>query len=193
MAQVAVVFHSGYGHTKAQAEAVAQGAASVKGTEVALIPVGEAEARAAELDRADAIVFGAPTYMGSVSAAFKGFMEATSKGWMARAWQDKLAAGFTNSASQNGDKHNTLVELATFALQHGMLWIGLGLLPGNNHSKGSVEDLNRLGGSIGALAQSNADQGVEGMKASDLKTAEHLGARVATLAAALRATRKLAA
>ena len=193
MAQVAVVFHSGYGHTKAQAEAVAQGAASVKGTEVALIPVGDAEARAAELDRADAIVFGAPTYMGSVSAAFKGFMEATSKGWMARAWQDKLAAGFTNSASQNGDKHNTLVELATFALQHGMIWIGLGLLPGNNHSKGSVEDLNRLGGSIGALAQSNADQGLEGMKASDLKTAEHLGARVATLAATLRATRQLAA
>ncbi|HUC61053.1 MAG TPA: flavodoxin family protein [Alphaproteobacteria bacterium] len=193
MAQVAVVFHSGYGHTKAQAEAVARGAASVKGTEVALIPVGDAEARAAELDRADAIVFGAPTYMGSVSAAFKGFMEATSKGWMARAWQDKLAAGFTNSASQNGDKHNTLVELATFALQHGMIWIGLGLLPGNNHSKGSVEDLNRLGGSIGALAQSNADQGLEGMKASDLKTAEHLGARVATLAATLRATRQLAA
>jgi multimeric flavodoxin WrbA len=193
MAKVAVVFHSGYGHTKAQAEAVARGAASVPGAEANLIPVGDAEAHAAELERADAIIFGAPTYMGSASAAFKGFMETTSKGWMARAWQDKLAAGFTNSASQNGDKQNTLVELATFALQHGMVWVGLGLLPGNNHSKGSVEDLNRLGGSIGALAQSNADQGLEGMQASDLRTAEHLGARVARLAVTLGATRKLAA
>ncbi len=193
MAKVAVVFHSGYGHTKAQAEAVARGAAAVPGTSAVLIPVDQVAARAAELDQADAIVFGAPTYMGSASAAFKTFMEASSKGWMARAWQDKLAAGFTNSASQNGDKHNTLVELATFAMQHGMIWVGLGLLPGNNSSKGSVEDLNRLGGSIGALAQSNADQGLDGMQASDLRTAEHLGGRVARLANTLEETRQLAA
>jgi multimeric flavodoxin WrbA len=97
---------------------------------------------------------------------------------------DKLGAGFTNSASQNGDKLNTLTDLAIFGAQHGMIWVGLDLMPGNNNSKGSVDDLNRLGSSLGAMAQSNADQGPEaGPIGSDLKTAEHLGKRVATLAA----------
>src|SRR5262245_54116728 len=108
--RVAVVYHSGYGHTKILAEAVARGAGSVPGTEIALIPVEQAEARAAELDAADAIVFGAPTYMGSVSGPFKTFMDWSSKAWFARKWSNKVAAGFTNSASQSGDKLNSLVQ-----------------------------------------------------------------------------------
>jgi hypothetical protein len=60
-----------------------------------------------------------------------------------------------------------------------MVWIGLGLPPGNNSSKGSVADLNRVGASIGAMGQANADQGVEGIGASDFKTFEALGRRVA--------------
>ena len=182
MAQVAVVYHSGYGHTKALAEAVAGGARSVPGTEVALIPVEEVEAKAAVLDGADALVFGAPTYMGSASAPFKAFMEWSASRWQGQKWKDKLAAGFTNSASQSGDKLSTLVQLAVFAAQHGLIWAGLDLLPGNNNSKGSIDDLNRLGSFIGAMAQSNADQGLEGMRESDLRTAERLGARVASLA-----------
>ena len=189
MAKIAIVYHSGFGHTKAVAEAVLQGVRSVAATEASLIPVEEAEGRAAELDKADALIFGAPTYMGSASSPFKAFMEWSSKRWGSQAWKDKLAAGFTNSASQSGDKLSTLVQLAVFAAQHGMIWIGLDLLPGNNHSKGSVDDLNRLGSFLGAMAQSNADQGVEGMKASDLRTAERLGARVATLARQLASTR----
>jgi multimeric flavodoxin WrbA len=182
-ARVAVVYHSGYGHTKIQAEAVARGAESVAGTQVALIPVDQVEARAAELEAADAIVFGAPTYMGSVSAPFKAFMDWSSKAWFARAWKNKLAAGFTNSGSQSGDKLNTLVQLAVFAAQHGMIWVGLDLLPGNNNSKGSVEDLNRLGSFLGAMAQSNVDQGPDQAPIeSDRKTAEYLGKRVAEFA-----------
>jgi NAD(P)H dehydrogenase (quinone) len=180
---VAVVYHSGYGHTQKQAEAVAAGASRVAGAKVSLIPVAEAEARAVELDAADAIIFGAPTYMGGVSAQFKAFMDGTSKTWVAAGWRNKLAAGFTNSASQSGDKLNSLVQLAIFAAQHGMLWVPLGLPGGNNSSKGSVDDLNRLGSFIGAMAQSNADEGPEkGPIASDLRTAEHLGQRVAELA-----------
>jgi NAD(P)H dehydrogenase (quinone) len=65
-----------------------------------------------------------------------------------------------------------------------MVWVGLGLLPGNNSSTGSPEDLNRLGSFLGAMAQSNADQGPEhGPTAADLRTAEHLGRRVAEAAA----------
>ena len=182
MSNVVVVFHSGFGHTQALAEAVAKGARVVPGTSMSLIPVAEAEAREAELDVADAVIFGSPTYMGGVSAEFAKFKDWTSKRWMAGTWRNKLAAGFTASASWNGDKHNTLYQLLTLALQHGMVWVGLGLPPGYNHSKASIEDLNRLGGSVGAMAQANADQGIEGIAASDFRTMEALGQRVAEAA-----------
>jgi multimeric flavodoxin WrbA len=182
-----VVYHSGYGHTAKQAGAVLEGMQRVDGVECVSVPVedlADAEAAAwATLDAADAIVFGCPTYMGSPSAGLKAFMEATSGRWMEQKWADKLAAGFTNSGSQNGDKQNTLIDLATFAAQHGMNWITLGLMPGNNHSGGSVEDLNRLGASLGAMAQSNVDEGADVVPpASDLETARHLGQRVAEAA-----------
>ena len=129
--------------------------------------------------------------MGSASAQFKAFMDASSKPWYSQHWKNKIAAGFTNSASQSGDKLNTLVQLAIFAAQHGMIWVGLDLMPGNNNSKGSVNDLNRLGGFLGALAQSNSDEGPEaGPIVSDLKTAEHLGARVAQITNQFLAGRK---
>jgi NAD(P)H dehydrogenase (quinone) len=183
MTKVAIAYHSGFGHTQRQAEAVRAGAASVAGVEATLYAVDALdEAQWTALDAADAIVFGSPTYMGNASAKFKEFMETSSKRWFTQAWKDKLAAGFTTSASQSGDKLNTLLQLMVFANQHGMLWAGLGLLPGNNNSKGSVNDLNRLGSFSGAMAQANADQGADAMLESDLKTAEHLGARVASTA-----------
>lgn len=192
MTVVAIVYHSGYGHTARQAEAVAQGALAVSGTEALLVPVADAEANMARLAEADAIVFGAPTYMGSASAAFKGFMDASSKVWAEGGWKDKLAAGFTNSASQSGDKLATLQQLSVFAAQHGMVWVSLGLPPGNNSSRGSLDDLNRLGSFLGAMAQSNADEGPDrGPTPADLRTAEHLGRRVAE--AATRWRRGLAA
>lgn len=188
MTQVAIAYHSGYGHTQRQAEAVRAGAASVAGVEARLYAVDALDdAQWAALDAADAIVFGSPTYMGSASAKFKAFMDDSSKRWMTRAWRDKVAAGFTTSASQSGDKLNTLLQLMVFANQHGMIWAGLDLMPGNNHSKGSVDDLNRLGSFSGAMAQANADEGAEAMRESDLKTAEALGVRVSQVARRLRA------
>jgi multimeric flavodoxin WrbA len=182
MTTVAIVYHSGYGHTQALAEAVAAGAQAVPGIKTSLVPTTEAEVREAELDGADAIVFGSPTYMGGISADFAKFKDWTSKKWQARAWQDKLAAGFTVSASWGGDKQNTLYQLLTLAQQQGMVWVGLGMAPGNNHSKGSIEDLNRTGASLGLMAQANADQGNEGIGASEFQTARSLGKRVAEAA-----------
>lgn len=183
MTKIAIVHHSGYGHTARVAQAVLEGAQAVAGVEAKLLSVADAnEAFWAELAAADAIVFGAPTYMGSASAKFKEFMDASSKSWFAmgsKGWKDKLAAGFTVSASQSGDKLGTLMELMIFANQHGMIWVSLGLPPGNNSSKGSVDDLNRLGSFSGAMVQANADQGADAIRDSDLKTAAHLGQRVA--------------
>lgn len=187
MTKVVVVYHSGYGHTQKQAQAVLAGVESVSDVQGTLISVKDIDQHWGKLHEAHAIIMGAPTYMGSISAEFKKFMEETSKFWGEHKWKDKLAAGFTNSASQNGDKLHSLVELSIFAAQHAMIWVGLGLLPGNNSSKGSVNDLNRLGSFLGAMAQSNADQPADIVPPTgDLDTAKHLGKRVAELAKTIK-------
>ncbi len=184
MSIVTIVFHSGYGHTRVQAEAVAEGARSVPGTNVHLVPVEDVDSNWERLDTADAIIFGTPTYMAGPSARFKEFLDATSGRWGEQRWKDKLAAGFTNSAGLNGDKLNTLESLSLFAMQHSMVWVGLGLLPGNHTNTGSEEDLNRLAGFLGAMAQSNADVGPDVAPGrSDQRTAAYLGQRVAMAAA----------
>lgn len=179
---VAIVYHSGYGHTARQAAAVWRGANAVEGVTARLYAVEGADAPWAELTGADALIFGAPTYMGGQSAQFKAFQDATSKTVFAAGglWRNKVAAGFTNSAARSGDKLATLQQLAVFAAQHGMHWVNLGLPPGNNSSAGSESDLNRLGFFMGAASQSNADEPPElAPPQADLLTAEHLGRRVA--------------
>ncbi|WP_411111891.1 flavodoxin family protein [Streptomyces sp. c-19] len=182
---VVIAHHSGYGHTARQAAAVAEGAASVPRAHADLRDVSTLdESLWSALDAAEAIVFGSPTYMGATSAGFQRFAEASAPVWAARGWQDKLAAGFTNSAGVNGNKDNALLSLTVFAAQHGMTWVPLGLAPGWIYSSGgSPEDLNRLGGFVGAMAQSPSDLGPdEAPGTSDLLTARHLGERVARAA-----------
>lgn len=182
MAHVGIVYDSGYGHTAALARAVGEGAASVDQATARLYFAEDAAAAPELLDSCDAMIFGSPTYMGSASASFKSFMERTSGLWASQRWQGRLAAGFTSSGGYSGDKLNTLVQLNLFAMQHGMIWVGLGLLDGNNASYKSEENLNRLGSYIGAMAQTNTDQGIEGILDSDLATAYSLGSRVARAA-----------
>jgi len=102
MVKVAIVYHSGFGHTKLQAEAVHRGAASVAGVEPWLLTTDEAAGRLDELDSAAAIIFGCPTYMGSMSAEMKKFVEVAAKKWFTLAWKDKIAGAFTNSSSFSG-------------------------------------------------------------------------------------------
>ena len=129
MANIIVVFHSGYGHTQRMAESVAAGAGA---TLLAIDSEGNLPAGGWEqLAAADAIVMGSPTYMGSVSWQFKKFADASSKAWFTQQWKDKLFAGFTNSASMNGDKHSTLHYLMTLAMQHSGVWVGAGMMSSN--------------------------------------------------------------
>ncbi|MGO9984789.1 MAG: flavodoxin family protein [Rhodomicrobium sp.] len=184
---VAIVYHSGYGHTAVVAEHVAKGAGEVHGVEASLYKAEDL----ANPDKgpwdlllaADAIVFGAPTYMGSASAPFKQFADASSKVWFSQGWKDKLAAGFTNSGSWSGDKLNTLIQFVTLASQHGMNWVSLGMMPGFNKKGSTPEDLNRVGSYLGLMTQSNIDEGPDTAPiASDRRTAELFGRRVAEAA-----------
>jgi NAD(P)H dehydrogenase (quinone) len=121
--------------------------------------------------------------MGSPSAVFKAFAEASVKVWADDlGWRDKIAAGFTNSKAMSGDKLNSLVDIAVFAAQHGMIWVGLDLYPGWAEPSASIEDLNRLGSWLGAMAQSDADLSAEkAPPETDLRTAAALGTRVANV------------
>jgi NAD(P)H dehydrogenase (quinone) len=186
---VAIAYHSGHGHTAVLAEAVRTGAAA-QGATVHLVDVAEiTQEQWTLLDEADAIAFGSPTYMGTASGAFHQFAEESSKRWLAHSWQDKLAAGFTNSGSKSGDKLHTLQFFTLLAAQHGMNWVNLGLHPGWNSSAASEHDINRLGFFLGAGAQTNVDEGAEAVHKADIATAEHLGARLAQTARTLTAGR----
>ncbi|NPC56731.1 flavodoxin family protein [Caenimonas soli] len=183
MARIAVVYHSGYGHTQRMAQAVAEGANGE------LVPI-DAEGNLAaggweQLKAADGIIFGTPTYMGSVSWQFKKFADASSKPWYAQEWKDKVAAGFTNSAGMSGDKQGTLTTLFTLAMQHGMIWVSQGLMPANTKSA-KRDDVNYLVSYSGAIAQSPSDGGTGDMSAGDLATARLFGKRVADIATRLK-------
>ena len=183
MARVTVVYHSGYGHTQRMAQAVAEGANAEL---IAIDAEGNLPAGGWEqLKAADAIIFGTPTYMGSVSWQFKKFADASSKPWYAQEWKDKVAAGFTNSAGMNGDKQGTLTTLFTLAMQHGMIWVSQGLMPSNSKAA-KRDDVNYLVSYSGAIAQSPSDGSTADMSAGDLATARLFGKRVADIAARLK-------
>ena len=74
------------------------------------------------LHSCDAIIFGSPTYMGSVTAQFKAFADATSDLWLDQRWAGKIAAGVTSGTGLNGDQTSTLQYFSTLSSQHGMIW-----------------------------------------------------------------------
>ncbi|GAA4894606.1 multimeric flavodoxin WrbA [Stackebrandtia albiflava] len=176
--RIVIAYDSGFGHTATLAGAVAEGAADAGGDVARLAVRAVTEADWDLLDAADAVVFGSPTYMGNVSAAFQSFAEATSSRCQAGTWRDKVAAGFTNSGAKSGDKSHALTSLAVLAAQHHMHWVSLGLVAGWNSTAGREDDLNRLGFFQGAGAQTDVDVPAERVHAADVATFRHLGARV---------------
>jgi len=188
MSKLVVVYHSGYGHTKLQAEAVLRGADRVEGIDAELLTTSEATDRLDELDSADAIIFGCPTYMGSMSAEMKKFVEVAAKKWFTLAWKDKIAGAFTNSSSFSGDKLNTLIGLVINAMQHGMIYVGTGLMPAAsdpesmNQIDGPGPDVvNRVGSFTGPMSASFQVDPPGAPTQGDLETAELYGQRVAEI------------
>ncbi len=175
MPNIAVVYHSGYGHTQKVAEVIHETLQSISKIHADLLAI-DAEGNLSEagwgtLAKADTIIFGSPTYMGSVSWQFKKFADASSK----------FAAGFTNSASMNGDKLSTLHYMVTLAMQQSMLWISMGMMPSNTKAA-DRNDLNYLGSYVGLMAQSPSDASPEeGPLGGDLETANIFARRIASL------------
>lgn len=180
MSRIAIVSHSGSGHTQRLAEAVTEGA----GGQLYKIEADGSLGDAAWTRLADAaaIVFGSPTLMGSVSWQFKKFADTSSKPWFSGAWKNKLFGGFTNSAAMNGDKHSTLHYFITLAMQHGGVWVGLGAMPSSSKAA-KRDDINYLGSFAGAISQSPFDASPAEMFSGDLETGRLYGKRIAEIAA----------
>lgn len=181
---VAILYFSGYGHTHTQAEAVIKGVESA-GASAQAIRIDEngdiSEAQWDTLNTAKAIIFGSPTYMGNAAWQFKKVADASSKVWFTQGWKDKIAGGFTCSAGTNGNKVNTLQSLFTLAQQHGMVWVGTGLMPASQ-KENTQQDENWTGSFAGAMAISRADASPEDIAEGDLKMAQSYGKRIAELA-----------
>lgn len=178
---IAVVFHSVSGTTEVLADHVISGVASVRDVDVLRVKIlgsDIVEGRYKNqtildsLDNVEAMIFGSPTYMGSVSAQFKAFADATGDKWSEQSWSDKIAGGFTIGSNLSGDQLMTMQYLQVFASQHGMIWAGLDIAGGCD-----PQGRNRLGAQSGLIAQSTNSA----LNQTDLATATYLGARIAKL------------
>ncbi|MBW5439881.1 flavodoxin family protein [Bradyrhizobium canariense] len=180
MPLLAIVYFSISGTTEKLAHAVARGADGKAEVSLCRITGGDIvsgrfqnESLLETIDRADAVAFGSPTYMGGPAAQFKAFADASSDRWSRQQWANMFAAGFTTGACAGGDQLHTLTYFSILAAQHGMLWCGLDI-PGGEDPSGR----NRLGSQLG-LATHLVDSV---LPQTDLSTAEYLGQRLAKMA-----------
>ena len=179
MKKIAVIYHSGYGHTEYFAKHVVDGANTISGVTVDLMNTEEATKKMESLIDYDGFIFGSPTYMGNVSGPFKSFIDATGGLWQKQALKNKYASGFTVSGSPSGDKQTSLITMVVFATQHSMLWVGNDTFPETYTGIKPEEAANRLGSFLGAMAQAGQVAPELAFVPGDLKTAKLFGARMA--------------
>ncbi len=175
--KICIVYYSGNGHTEKLANFIREGILCETTAEVVSMNVatlGEDSWRM--LKNADAIIFGSPTYMGSVAAPFKAFMDASGEYWLEQPWANKMAAAFTVGTAYSGDKLNTLIQLVIFAAQHSMIWLGQSHL-GSIYSVDN-KNINESGSWLGLMATSSSDKAIK-INDGDGSTAKIFGKRIA--------------
>ncbi|MEO7713390.1 MAG: NAD(P)H:quinone oxidoreductase [Gemmatimonadaceae bacterium] len=191
MSKVLILFYSRTGNTAALADAIGEGAKSVRFAEVDIRRIDDLapasvrdsipdwksghEALAAKyqtftdvnaLSEYDAIILGSPTRYGIMSAELKNVLDQTGPLWQKGALVNKVGAAFTSVATQHGGHETTLWSIMTPMANLGMI-----LVP-----PGYSDAVMFAGGSpYGATATTGG--GAPG--AADLAAARHQGKRVA--------------
>jgi NAD(P)H dehydrogenase (quinone) len=200
--KILVVYYSMYGHVHRMAEAVAEGARSVKGAEVALrrvpetlpqevlVKMGAAEAQkqleavplatVEELESADAVIFGTPTRFGNMCGQMRQFLDATGGLWAKGALVGKVGSVFTSSATQHGGQESTLLSFHITLLHHGMVVVGLPY-----SFQGQMKNDEITGGSPYGASTIAGTQGERTPSGNELEAARFQGAHVAAIAAKL--------
>ena len=200
MTKVLVLYYSSYGHIEAMAAAVAEGAASVPGTEVTVkrVPelVSDEVAKGAgmktdqqapiatpdELAGYDAIIFGTPTRFGNMAAQMRNFLDQTGGLWFQKALVGKVGSVFVSTASQHGGQETTITSFHTTLLHHGMVIVGLPYTFAGNSEMGEISGGTPYGASTLA-----GNDGSRMPSDNELAGARFQGAHVAGIAAKLAA------
>ncbi len=196
--KVLVIFDSRYGNIHKLAEAVAQGAEGVEGTEVSLrrVEITEPEAiiqrneawrqasekfRAVpevtveEMAEADALIFGSPTRFGNMTASMKKLWDSTGGIWMKGKLFGKAGAAFTSTSTPHGANELTLITMFIPMYHHGMIVVTPGYGDPAVYEAGSPYGASSVSGPMSDKPPTE----------NDLKVARYLGRRVAQVAKAL--------
>jgi NAD(P)H dehydrogenase (quinone) len=198
MSKVLVLYYSAWGHIEKMAEAVAEGARAMPGTEVTikrvpeLVPEEVARKSGMKLDQAapiatvdelalyDAIIFGTPTRFGNMCAQMRNFLDQTGGLWVKGALVGKVGSVFASTGTQHGGQETTIVSFHSTLLHQGMIIVGLPYaFPG-------LTNMNEITGGTpyGASTLANAD-GSRQPSANELDGARYQGKHVAQITAKL--------
>ncbi len=175
--KVLIVYYSMYGHIHQLARAVAQGAESVEGAEVALrrvpetlpdevlakmgatgtirqqedVPVCTPE----EVADFDAVIFGTPTRFGNMCGQMRQFLDSTGQLWAQGSLVGKAGSVFTSSNTQHGGQESTILSFHITLLHLGFVVVGLpysfaGLMEGEEISGCSPYGASTIAGGDGS-------------------------------------------
>ncbi|TCW79546.1 NAD(P)H:quinone oxidoreductase [Burkholderia sp. SRS-46] len=198
MAKILVLYYSMYGHIETMANAVAEGAQSVSGTEVTIkrvpetIPAEQAAAFGAKLDQDaavaapseladyDAIIFGTPTRFGNMAGQMRNFLDQTGGLWVKGALVGKIGSVFASTGTQHGGQETTITSFHSTLLHHGMVIVGV------PYACAGLTKMDEITGGTpyGATTLAGAD-GTRQPSANELDIARYQGKHVAELAAKL--------
>jgi NAD(P)H dehydrogenase (quinone) len=150
MAKVVVIYYSATGTTYAMAQEIEAGAKAA-GAEVRLRKVKELapdqaiasnkgwaehakatqsvpEATLADLEWADALVFGSPTRYGLPAAQLKQFIDTTGPLWAAGKLANKIVSSFATTATTHGGQESTILAVNNVFYHWGAIIVGPGYL-----------------------------------------------------------------
>ena len=200
--KVLIVYYSMYGHINRMAEAMAEGAKTVKGAEVelrrvpetlpqeVLVKMGAVEAQKKfenvptatvdELASAEAIIFGTPTRFGNMCGQMRQFLDATGGLWAKGALVGKVGSVFTSSATQHGGQESTLLSFHITLLHQGFVVVGLPY-----SFQGQMRNDEITGSSPYGASTIAGTQGERTPTENELQAARFQGAHVATIASKL--------
>ncbi|MXN64956.1 NAD(P)H:quinone oxidoreductase [Stappia sp. GBMRC 2046] len=203
MTKVLVLYYSSYGHIERLAGAVAEGAKSVDGVEVAvkrvpeLMPENAARDAGVKLDQAapvadpqelgdyDAVIIGTPTRFGSMAAQMRNFLDQTGGLWAKGALVGKVGSVFTSTATGGGNEATIISSWNTLA-HHGMVIVGL------PYAAQELLDISEVrGGSPYGAGTIAGGDGSRQPSEKELSLARFQGKHVATVAAELVHGRKV--
>ncbi|MBV9246831.1 MAG: NAD(P)H:quinone oxidoreductase [Methylobacteriaceae bacterium] len=203
MSKILVLYYSSWGHVETMANAVAEGARSVAGSEVVikrvpeLVPDEVAKtyhykldqpapiAKPDELADYDAVIIGTPTRFGNMCAQMKNFLDQTGGLWMKGALVGKVASVFASTATQHGGQETTIVATHTVLLHQGMIIVGL---PYAFQGMMRLDEIT--GGRPYGATTMAAPDGSRQPSANELDAARFQGRHVAEITKALVAGRK---